>query len=74
VPPPTGVASAGGERKSETLRDLLGIAAAGRGDEPTEGLPWAVLDGLFERVTCMHSRTAAVARLMPHLPAARSPI
>jgi DNA-binding CsgD family transcriptional regulator len=34
------------------LRALLAVVEDGRRDEPTEGLPWAVLDGLAGLVAC----------------------
>jgi DNA-binding CsgD family transcriptional regulator len=34
------------------LRALVGVIEEGRRDEPTEGLPWAVLDGLAALVRC----------------------
>jgi hypothetical protein len=34
------------------LRALLGVLEEGRRDEPTDGLPWASLEGLFKLVRC----------------------
>jgi DNA-binding CsgD family transcriptional regulator len=34
------------------LRALVGVIEEGRRDDPTEGLPWAVLDGLAALVRC----------------------